>query len=179
MMENTMDARRSNRRALCALTALCALGPVGAAGAAQADDPYAPLKLYAGAWTVASSDGKATHLENHCARTGLFYACEQVVNGKPAALVVFLPQGRTAEGQTYRTQALTADAAAPHPWYHLAIDGDRWVYAAGPAGDKDHPLRERTLNQFLGPDRIHFDIQTSKDGKTWITTLSGDERRGS
>ena len=86
-------------------------------------------------------------------------------------------EGETAEGQTYRTQALRADATAPGPWHHLAIDGERWVYAATAAGDKNHPLHERTLNLFAGPDGIHFDIQTSKDGATWVTTLSGDERR--
>ena len=133
-----------------ALAAACALGPLGAA-AAPGDDPYASLKLYDGAWVIGSSDGKTTHVENHCARTGLFFACEQVVNGKPAALVVFLPQGKTAEGQTYRTQALKADATAPGPWYHLAIDGEHWVYVA--AGDKDHPLHQRTLNPALEPAR--------------------------
>ena len=37
--------------------------------------------------------------------------------------------------------------------------------------------RDRTLNRFSGPDHIHFDVQTSKDGKTWTTTLSGEETR--
>ncbi|MEO8926696.1 MAG: hypothetical protein ABI306_05980, partial [Caulobacteraceae bacterium] len=97
-----------------AFIALAAASALGAGHAvAAADDPYAPLKLYDGAWIVTSSDGKTTRLDNHCAKTGLFFACEQVVNGKPAALVVFLPQGKTAEGQTYRTQALTTDAGPP------------------------------------------------------------------
>ena len=175
-MRDTRVGTSSRSLATIILAAGCALGFAGAA-AAQVDDAYAPLKLYDGAWIVTSSDGKTTHLENHCARTGLFFACEQVVNGKAAALVVFLPQGKTAEGQTYRTQALTTDAGPPHPWYYLTIDGERWVYAASAGGEKNHPLHERTLNQFTGPDRIHFDVQTSKDGKTWVTTLSGEERR--
>jgi hypothetical protein len=162
--------------ALLALATVCALG-LARAASAPADDPYAPLKLYDGAWLIVSSDGKTTRVENHCARTGLFFACEQVVNGKSEALVVFLPRGRTDEGQTYRTQALRADAAAPAPWYHLAIDGEHWVYSAGAQGGKAHSKRERTLNEFSGPDQIHFAVQTSKDGKTWTTTLSGDERR--
>jgi len=168
--------RASHKLAFFAFAAAGALAPLGAASA-QADDPYASLKRYDGDWTVISSDGKTTQLENHCARTGLFFACEQVLNGKSAALVVFLPAGKTAEGQTYRTQALTADAHTPGPWFHLAIDGDRWVYAAGAERDKNHPLHQRTLNQFSGPDRIHFEVQTSKDGKAWTTTLSGDEQR--
>ncbi len=174
-MGEVRDVRPSSCIVLCILAAACALG--SGAAAAQSQDAYTPLKLYAGSWVVTSSDGKTTRLENHCAQTGLFFACEQVVDGKSEDLVVFLPEGATAEGETYRTQALGADAGSPHPWYHLTIAGDRWVYAVGAAGDKAHPPRERTLNQFFGPDRIRFDVQTSKDGKTWLTTLSGDERR--
>ena len=162
--------------AVLGVAAVGVAAPLHAAPAA-ADDPYAPLKLYDGAWIIESSDGKTTRVENHCARTGLFFACEQVVNGKPEALIVFLPRGRTADGQTYRTQALTAGAGRPGPWYYLVIDGEHWIYSARAAADKDHPSRERTVNDFSGPDRIHFAVQTSKDGKTWNTTLSGDERR--
>jgi hypothetical protein len=169
-------AASSLRMAAFALAAACATSPLRA-GAASPDDSYAPLRLYDGAWIVDSSNGKTTRVENHCARTGLFFACEQVLNGKPAALVVFLPEGQTDEGQTYRTQALRADASAPGPWYRLTIDGARWVYAAGAEGVKNHPLHERTVNQFSGPDHIHFEVQTSKDGKHWTTTLSGEERR--
>ncbi|MGI8841960.1 MAG: hypothetical protein ACR2F8_14445 [Caulobacteraceae bacterium] len=158
---------RRDHLAACACAAIGALGPLGASAAT--DDPYAPLKLYDGAWTVVSSDGKTTRLTNHCARPGLFFACEQVVNGKAEDLVVFLPQGKTAEGWAYLTQALGADAGPPHPWYRLTIDGDRWVYA-GPRG-------QRTLNQFFGSDHIRFEVQTSKDGRAWATTLSGEERR--
>jgi hypothetical protein len=175
-MGDSIGAASSKCVAFVALGAVCAAGPIHAVPAA-ADNPYAPLQLYDGGWIVESSDGKTTHVENHCARTGLFFACEQVVNGKPEALVVFLPRGRTEEGQTYRTQALKADAGPPAPWYHLVIDGEHWVYSAGADKDKHRPLHERTVNDFSGPDRIRFAVQTSKDGKTWTTTLRGEERR--
>jgi hypothetical protein len=73
--------------------------------ASVADDPYAPLKLYDGKWDVAMGGEKEpTRLENHCARTGLFFMCEQVVRGKTGALVVFLPFAKTATGgEEYRT----------------------------------------------------------------------------
>ena len=153
----------------------CVFGPIGARSAEP--DPYAPLKLYDGQWLMTTSDGKSVALANHCARTGLFFACEQVVDGRPADLVVFLPQARTAAaGQTYRTQALMADGAGVHSWHTLIIDGDRWTYL----GDEPTPgagVRDRTLNTFAGSDHIHFETQTSADGKTWTTTSGGDERR--
>jgi len=158
---------------LAVVCAGCLVAPASAWAAD--DDPYAPLKLYEGRWSVVSDqDGKTTAVENHCARTGLFFACEQVVNGESAAIIVFLPHGRTADGQTYRTQTLTASADAPRPWYTLTIDGEQWTYAPDTGGK---PGRERTLNQFTGPDKIHFDVQNSTDGKTWTTKMSGEERR--
>ncbi len=89
--------------------------------------------------------------------------------------MVFLPTGSGPEGLAYRTQALSAEGKATHPWYTLTIDGERWVYGGevGASGVS----HDRTLNRFSGPDHIHFDVQTAKDGKTWTTTLSGDETR--
>ena len=157
--------------ALAAICGLAAISPITVV-AAVADNPYAPLELYAGRWTVTSSDGKITAVENRCARTGLFFACEQVVNGAAAALVVFLPRGRTGAGETYRTQALRADGATPGAWSDLTIAGDDWTYAqAGPA------VRQRTLNHFSGSDHIHYEVQSSIKGKTWKTRTSGDEQR--
>lgn len=162
---------------LATLPLAAAMCATGLAAAAAEADPYAALRLYDGKWIATiDKNGKTTSIENHCARTGLFFACEQVVNGKAADLVVYLPLEPTAAGQTYRTQALGADGAAPGPWNRLTIDGDRWVYA-GPVEDKDHPLHNRTLNRFFGPDRIRFEIQTSPDGQTWTTTVGGEERR--
>lgn len=140
--------------------------------AQAAPDAYAPLNRYQGNWTLIAADGKTTAIENHCARTGLFFACEQVVNGAPAALVVFLPRGATAASLTYRTQALRADASRPGAWHDLTINGDDWTY-----GEDGPSPRGRTLNHFLGEDHIHFDVQTSSDGKTWTTTKSGEELR--
>ena len=152
---------------------------VVAASSARAagPDPYAALQLYDGAWSV-TTDGQAgtTNLVNHCARTGLFFACEQVINGKTGALVVFKPIERRADGQAYMIEALRADGHAPGPWSLLIIDGDRWVY---PDDFMEHDQRvyTRTVNVFTGRDRIHFEIQRSTDQKSWTTQMSGDERR--
>ncbi len=163
--------RGSNLPALVAVLAVSATTALAAE-----DDPYAPLKLYDGTWNATTSNGKTTAIENHCARTGLFFACEQVVNGKPAALVVFLPRDRGAEGRVYLTQALTAAGDKPGAWRVLTIDGDHWVYS-GAAKPRAKARRERTVNTFSGTDFIHFEVQSSTDGKTWTTTMSGDEHR--
>jgi hypothetical protein len=165
---------------LAALVAVVAVA-VGSrcALAEPSGDPYASLRLYEGKWDVVPSGStkEPTHLENRCAKTGLFFACEQVVNGKTAALVVFLPLRKAAGGgQEYRTEALSADADAPGDWSTLTIDDGHWVYAWKRVSE-GKTTYWRTINVFTGPDAIHFEVQRSDDGQAWTTRDSGDERR--
>jgi len=144
-----------------------------------ADDPYAPLKLYDGKWdsTTTIGEKEVVHLENHCARTGLFFVCEQTVNGKPEVLVVFLPVAKTASGgEEYKTNGLAADASLAGAWNNLSIEADRWVYSWEDAGGAKKVLW-RNVNQFSGTDKIHFEIQRSDDGASWKTVRAGDELR--
>jgi hypothetical protein len=123
-------------------------------GATVADDPYAPLRLYNGKWQLISGDKKApTNIENHCAQTGVFYSCEQIVDGKTAALVVFLPMAKTKTGgEEYRTHVLTPDAKPSGDWHDLTIEGDKWFYTwdSTEAGKK---VFWRNVNTFSGPDK--------------------------
>lgn len=140
-------------------------------------DPYAPLKLYDGNWEVKVSvpEPKVDHVVNHCAQTGLFYSCEQVVNGKTSALVVFLPVGKTSSGALeYRTQPLSANASAAGEWGRLVIDGDMWVYSWD-SGDDKKIVHWRVTNHFTGKEKIHFEVQSSEDGTSWKTLTAGDE----
>ena len=164
-------------RVLTWIILLSALAAPTAYASPPQGDPYTPLRLYAGQWRLTpEGKGKALVVDNHCARTGLFFACEQVVDGKPADRVVFLPKGETAQGQVYRTQAMDADGVTAHPWSDLTIKGNDWVYSNTKA-DVGKPVRHRTLNHFSGPDHIHFDVQSSVDGSIWTTEASGDEQR--
>jgi hypothetical protein len=151
----------------------------GAAGPNASGDPYAPLRLYEGAWEVhvTTPAKKTDKIVNHCAKTGTLFSCEQEVNGKTTALVVFLPAGKTTSGaQEYRMQALQPDASAPQDWSQLVIDGDTWLYSwdSKEAGKTTH---WRNTNHFTGKDQIHFELQSSEDGRPWKTQLAGEEKR--
>ena len=151
----------------------------GAQNASAADDPYAALKLYDGKWLVMPADGpkEGVHLENHCAKTGLFFACEQMVNGKTVALVIFQPTAKLPSGgEEYRSTAVTPESGAPGGWNGLTIEGDRWVYTWDDTEFGKKTLY-RNINTFSGPDKIHFEIQNSDDGKTWKKQKEGDETR--
>ena len=154
---------------LIAATAL--MGMTRAQGAA---DPYAPLRLYEGAWQVTQTTPagrKPDRLVNDCARIGRYFACQQTVNGKPGALVVFIPD--TVPGH-YHTQIVLPDGAALGPAGTLTLAGDHWTYLGEPDAKG---VRYRTINVFSGHDRIHFESARSTDGKTWTVTMAGEETR--
>jgi hypothetical protein len=117
------------------------------------------------------------HLENHCAQVGEFFACNQFVNSKNMALVIFLPQHPLENGgYAYRNQALQVEGDNAGTWSALEITGDRWVYSSD-VTDKGKKIYWRTINVFSGPDKIHFEVQRSEDGTNWTTTMHGDEAR--
>ena len=175
---------RKKQRTLASFGLHCPAGAAWAAGlavqagvtSAAAADPYAALRIYNGTWLVTTGAGAPTHLTNHCACTGLFYACEQVVNGATTALVVFLPTGATATGQTYLTQPLRVPAATPPPWGPLTINGANWVYGA-PDARPAKPGLDRTLNHVIDNGHIHFQVQHASAALKWVTIIEGDERR--
>ena len=151
-----------------------ALALMGATHAQGATDPYAPLRLYKGTWQVTQTTpaGKQPdRLVNDCARIGRYFACQQTVNSKPGALVVFIPDA--APGH-YHTQIVLPDGAALGPPGMLTIAGDHWTYLGQPDAKG---VRYRTVNVFSGRDRIHFESARSTDGKTWTVTMAGDETR--
>jgi hypothetical protein len=144
-----------------------------------AGDAYAPLQLYDGSWDAETSGAKESapmHISNHCTKTGVFFVCEQVINGKSEDLVVFLPTGASGATQHYRTMGLRVNADKPGDWGNLEISGERWIYSSEDT-ENGAKVYWRTVNVFSGKDKIHFEIQRSAEGKTWETKSSGDERR--
>ena len=141
--------------------------------AAFPDSVYAPLWNYNGTWKVTITGKPPDTLVNHCARTGLFFACEQVVNGAPGALVVFIPQD--ADGH-YRTNPILKDGKAIGPG-ELEIKGNRWTYL-GKSEENGKTTWYRTTNEFSDDSHIHFEQAQSTDDKTtWQVQRSGDEIR--
>lgn len=143
-------------------------------------DPYEALRLYDGSWEVRISSPEKKlpdHLTNHCAKTGVFFSCEQELNGQSVALVVFQPTGKAGTGgQEYRNLGLPSDGSKPGDWGKLVIDGDTWTYSwTQKSGEKS--VAYRNVNHFTGKDRIHFELQNMEDGTNWNTQLSGDEQR--
>jgi hypothetical protein len=148
-----------------------------AALAIAAADPFAPLAVYNGTWSVHAqhpfSGGTGPdRLENHCTHGQAFLSCEQIVNGKPAALVVFTI---SKEPGKYDVDNIRPNGYASSNT-DLLINGDHWTFITHASAPGE--TRYRTENVFHGPDAIHFEqFQSTDDGKTWTKTNEGDETR--
>jgi hypothetical protein len=145
---------------------------ISAAAQSFPDSVYAPLWNYNGTWKAAISGKSPDTIVNHCARTGLFFVCEQNVNGQPGALLVFVPVD--AEGH-YRTNPVQKDGHAYGPG-ELEIKGDHWIYM-GKDEQGGKTIWYRTTNDFSGNDHIHFEQAKSTDKVNWEVQRSGNEVR--
>lgn len=143
---------------------------------ALAADPYDALKAMDGHWRVTTGSGRIETVDNACSRTGLFFVCEETVQGKPAALVVFRPKGgredrgdREGGKLAYQVQTLTAGGDRPGPWKDLVIDGTTWTIS-----DAEHQggRKTRTVITHSGPDYMHVEVQTEGKEDTWTPISS-------
>ncbi len=145
-----------------------------AAAAAHGADAYTPLWLYQGTWKAQSKSETAPKtIANQCARMGQFFGCQQTVDGKPGALILFLP--RDGAPGHYYTQAVNMEGRALGRG-DLLIEGSRWTYSSQSVED-GKTTYYRTTNEFTGKNRIHFEVSDSSDGEHWRVTMSGDEQR--
>ncbi|HEY5288689.1 MAG TPA: hypothetical protein VIJ59_01520 [Caulobacteraceae bacterium] len=138
---------------------------------AAGTDVYDALKAMDGHWIATTAKGRTQTIDNSCARTGLFFVCEQAVAGTPAAIVIFLPKGHEEGKLTFRTQTLTAGGDRPGPWKDLTIEDGTWTYT-----ELDHPVgpmhKRRTVVTHSGPNYMRAEVQTELKGGNWITLSS-------
>jgi hypothetical protein len=139
---------------------------------------FAPLKVYEGTWTITSphtmaGEGKTDTLVNRCTEGEAFYTCEQVVNGKPLALMVFTG---TDDATKFHSQPVLPNGRAVGR-SDLTAAGDHWTFLGTGTDDSGKQTFYRTENFFTGKDRIHFEQYESTDNKTWVKKNEGDEVR--
>jgi hypothetical protein len=139
---------------------------------------FTPLKVYEGTWRVTSAhtmagEGKPDTLVNHCTEGMAFFSCEQVVNGKSVALVVFTA---TDDPTKFHSQPVLPTGQATGRG-DLTIIGDHWTFLGSGKDDSGKEIFYRTKNLFTGQDKIHFEQYESSDNKNWVKKNEGDEVR--
>ena len=135
-----------------------------------------PLSVYDGSWLVtpkpaAGESAKTDHLTNHCHLTDAFYTCEQVVNGKSMALLVFT--GGATAGRFHSTVVLPDGSPGGKPG-DLTIDGGHWTFLNTDSAGKP---AFRVENYFKDRDHIHFEQYKAKPDGDWEKVGEGDEIR--
>lgn len=159
-----------NRVRLTLLSLLAAVASFGS------DSTYGPLWLYKGTWkatkNVKNADPITNTIRNDCAVAGRFFVCQQTINEKPGALIIFVPAGSPG---SYYTQAVLQEGFATGRG-ELRIEGDHWTYSSK-AAQKEKTMYHRTTNTFTGKNHIHFEQSESSDGEHWTITATGDEVR--
>lgn len=148
--------------------------------AGTASNPFAPLAIYEGTWTVKAEHpwsggavGSLDHLVSRCQSFTIYFACEQTVNGKVQGLLVY--SAGSPAGQLH-SRLIAPDGLAAGRG-DLTLDGNRWTYL-----DKPPPTLKgnwsRVENTVVDHDHIQFEEWESADeGRTWMKTNSGTEVR--
>lgn len=145
--------------------------------------PFAPLAVYNGSWKVVAAHpwgggaaGTVDLLESHCVARTAFFSCEQVINGKPSTLIVYVPGDKPGE---FHTKIIYPNGlSANRGDMSISTENrDHWTYIDHGVND-GKPRISRTENIFSGQDSIHFEEYESTDeGKTWVKTNEGTESR--
>jgi hypothetical protein len=150
-----------------------------------AASPFAPLDIYDGHWSVRAEHpwgggpaGSVDRLISQCHRFTAYFACEQTVNGKPEAMLVYTAEATPTDGKLVHLHSrLINPAGLSGGRGDLTLDGNHWTYLDKPPA----PLKgnwSRVENFIVDHDHIRFEEYESPDeGKTWTLTNRGTETR--
>jgi len=139
------------------------------------------ISLYAGTWksevetldTQYSRAGKKTKtITNNCWRATSYYTCEQIVDGKPAGLIVFTYH---ADDDSYSSYAIPGDGKDA-PVGKLIIKGSIWTYPWHTTY-KGKVVYLRILNVFESAISIEYSEEASDDDQHWTLLARGVETR--
>lgn len=138
------------------------------------------LTIYNGNWVVralhpwsGASPGAVDRLKSRCQAFTLYFACEQTVNDKPQALIVYTIG---ADSGRFNTRTIAPNGLAGGRG-DLTINGDHWTYLDKPPSGLTGPW-SRVENTIVDRNHIRFEeYETTDQGKHWTLTNSGTEVR--
>lgn len=176
------EYRRPARRLAAAGAAAALLAGAGLAAAAPADqDPIGKISVYAGAWksrivhyqtTYTKAHVETTNVRTDCWRSGSYYACDQFIDGRSAAFIVYT---YSAAAHVYHIQVIPKDGNLVTTGV-MMISGNTWTFP-WQYSDKGKTVYIRIVNVFPNRDTIQFHEAFSYDQTHWTTTADGIERR--
>jgi hypothetical protein len=184
-MENDRPRRRTRGHGWlfsgsAAIVLLLSLMSWAAAATSRPDD-IGKIGVYAGAWKSRIVHYRTTYtkarienlaVRNDCWRSSSYYVCDQFVNGKSAAFIVYT---YNASQRLYHLQVISKDGNPPVSGV-LTIEGNTWTFP-WQYEDKGKVVFIRIVNVFPNRDTIDFHEGFSFDKVHWTATADGVERR--
>jgi hypothetical protein len=161
-------------RAICVAATLLV---ASAAGAAEVET----FARIAGTWKmqinyVESAHSKARQesmtVKNDCWRSDFFYVCNQIIDEKSRALIVFFYD---PVAKRYGSYPIAVGADTVHP-ANVLVD-EKSITFPYDMQDNGKPVHMRIVNTFTTPDTIDFKQEYSEDGQKWIAMATGVEHR--
>jgi hypothetical protein len=136
---------------------------------------------YAGTWKmqinyVESEHSKARQesmtVKNDCWRSDFFYVCNQIIDDKSRALIVFFYD---PVAKRYGSYPIAVGADTVHP-ANVLVD-EKSITFPYDMQDNGKSIHMRIVNTFTTPDTIDFKQEYSEDGQKWIAMATGVEHR--
>jgi hypothetical protein len=155
---------------------LLVLAPAAYGADKPADVAYKPLWTYQGTWLVThagASAAKPDRLVNDCALVGLYFTCQQSVDGKTGGLLIIIPADSAGH---YYTQTVMPEGRATGR-DDLEISGNKWTFTSRRL-EYGKSKYYRSIYTFADHNHIHFEQAQSADGTHWTAKASGDQVRG-
>ena len=136
---------------------------------------------YAGTWKMQLNYVESAHskaraesmtVANDCWRSDYFYVCNQIIDGKSRALVVFFYD---PVAKRYGSYPIAVGADTVHP--ATVVVDEKSITFPYDMQDNGKTVHMRIVNTFTTADTLDFRQEYSEDGQKWVTMATGVEHR--
>ncbi len=169
---------------ICSAGLLLSVSTAGVQNTAGAQSPTKgihAIAAYAGTWKLTAehfhtpfskASKETTTIRNDCWASGVYYACDQFVNGESKALIVFTYD---AAKDVYTTYPIPSDGSKAGSG-KLLIQGNTWTF---PWEDENggKPVYFRVVNVWSSPTSIEYRQEFSRDKEKWTLMAKGSEQK--
>jgi hypothetical protein len=153
------------------------------ASLASAANGIDTIYAYEGTWKcetehfkTAYSEPKkeSTTLRNDCWRSGGYFACDQFVDGKSVALIVFTYDAKEDVFHNYAVPVDGGEASSGK----LLVKGNVWTFPwQATSKTNGQPIYFHVVNVFTTPDAIEYRQEFSSDQAHWTVMSKGVEKK--
>ena len=136
---------------------------------------------YAGTWKMQMNYVESAHskaraesmtVANDCWHSDFFYVCNQIIDGKSRALIVFFYD---PVAKRYGSYPIAVGADTVHP--ATVVVDEKSITFPYDMQDNGKTVHMRIVNTFTTPDTLDFKQEYSEDGQKWVTIATGVEHR--